>query len=41
MQEEQVIQKPDENEVEVELKEEKTEDSVEKVEETKVVKFTK
>tara|TARA_A100000172_G_scaffold54921_1_gene35096 strand:- start:768 stop:1667 length:900 start_codon:yes stop_codon:yes gene_type:complete len=34
MQEEQVIQKPDENEVEVELKEEKTEDSVEKVEET-------
>jgi len=34
MQEEQVIQKPEENEVEVELKEEKTEDSVEKVEET-------
>jgi DNA polymerase II large subunit len=34
MQEEQVIQKPDENEVEVELKEEKTEDNVERVEET-------
>ena len=33
MQEEEKIQKPDENEVEVELKEEKTEDNVEKVEE--------
>lgn len=40
MQEEQVIQKPDENEVEVELKEEKTEDSVEKVEETTEAKKT-
>tara|TARA_Y100000592_G_scaffold21281_1_gene32805 strand:+ start:2969 stop:3868 length:900 start_codon:yes stop_codon:yes gene_type:complete len=33
MQEEEKIQKPDENEVEVELKEEKNEDNVEKVEE--------